>query len=594
MTNEVSDNKTARQWVSVTDLPACSVPGNAMDRKVELKDLIARVDAQERQSRPPEEPCQQQLAISFFFDGTGNNRYVDAPKRKTSNVARLYNAHIHQIPLGIIPVYIPGVGTSFPEVGDEGGTLGDAFALGGGKRIEYALAQLDDHLCRVESRATNPVNRIAGIHVAIFGFSRGATEARAFAIRLHQRLERDGSGWVLKDKGYPLRIYFMGLFDTVASVGISNTIRDSEKRRLLTRPTVGMPLIIGITQAVIVSSAFDHSESLKGHNSWATELRIPPSVEQCLHYTAAHEVRESFPLDTVRVGASAKTAIPTSYPRTCTEVVYPGTHSDVGGGYIPGEHGRNASLDGQLSQVSLLNMYQAALDAGVPLYQKTKMPEKTRPLFQLSEDLRKDFNDYMAKAGACGSVEQQNEKHLFLYYRWRKLRATTGGDPYLRDLEQQRREALAEERRHSKEVWPPQPAQASPSVNDQQAGSRNTIRNQADEDKKRRDSRADADMASSHARQIEIEDQRFIDDCLNVEKRAAANQKLSLHEETLLSAWRMPLLSESHHAEAKIIAFFDRYVHDSVAGFRSTGAGYADYSHVARPRDVFQGREPWV
>ncbi|MFY0583563.1 hypothetical protein ACN28S_63020 [Cystobacter fuscus] len=44
---------------------------------------------------------------------------------------------------------------------------------------------------------------------------------------------------------------------------------------------------------------------------------------------AAHEIRNSFPVDSVLQG--------NSYPKNCREMVYPGAHSDVGGGYRRGE-----------------------------------------------------------------------------------------------------------------------------------------------------------------------------------------------------------------------------------------------------------------
>ena len=242
-------------------------------------------------------------------------------------------------------------------------TLGDAFGKGGEKRINYALTQFDDRIAKAEALAHNPTNKIIGIHVAIFGFSRGATEARAFALRLHRRMEGSGTTWRLKDKRYPLRIYFMGLFNTVASVGVSNTMRNPEKRRAFRGAGAAIPGLGPLAGPALVDAVLDHSEALKGHNGWAAELRIPPSVEQCLHYTAAHEVRESFPLDTVRVAVSSKAATPSIYPASCTEVVYPGMHSDVGGGYAPGEQGRSSKIEAQLSQVPLLHMYRKAMDA---------------------------------------------------------------------------------------------------------------------------------------------------------------------------------------------------------------------------------------
>jgi hypothetical protein len=54
--------------------------------------------------------CEQQPWVSFFFDGTGNNRKIDEPKKKLSNVARLYEGHDEERPL-VWRFYYPGVGT---------------------------------------------------------------------------------------------------------------------------------------------------------------------------------------------------------------------------------------------------------------------------------------------------------------------------------------------------------------------------------------------------------------------------------------------------------------------------------------------------
>jgi Uncharacterized alpha/beta hydrolase domain (DUF2235) len=57
---------------------------------------------------------------------------------------------------------------------------------------------------------------------------------------------------------------------------------------------------------------------------WANGLEIPPLIEQCVHMVAAHEIRNSFPLDSALQGLQ--------YPFNVREMVYPGAHSDVGGG----------------------------------------------------------------------------------------------------------------------------------------------------------------------------------------------------------------------------------------------------------------------
>lgn len=54
--------------------------------------------------------CEQQPWFSFFFDGTGNNKRLDADKKKWSNVARLFDGHIEDRPL-VAKLYFPGLGT---------------------------------------------------------------------------------------------------------------------------------------------------------------------------------------------------------------------------------------------------------------------------------------------------------------------------------------------------------------------------------------------------------------------------------------------------------------------------------------------------
>src|SRR5699024_4877314 len=81
----------------------------------------------------------------------------------------------------------------------------------------------------------------------------------------------------------------------------------------------------------------------------------------CYHFMAAHEQRQSFAVDSIRTPEG-------NYPPNTIEVIYPGMHSDVGGGYPPGDQGKALAGHGELiSQITLHDMYAAAIDAGAPL-----------------------------------------------------------------------------------------------------------------------------------------------------------------------------------------------------------------------------------
>ncbi|WP_439787084.1 T6SS phospholipase effector Tle1-like catalytic domain-containing protein, partial [Photorhabdus luminescens] len=77
-----------------------------------------------------------------------------------------------------------------------------------------------------------------------------------------------------------------------------------------------------------------------------------------------------FPMDSIRRSDG-------TYPTGSTEVIYPGVHSDLGGGYPPGEQGKAiGETDGLLlSQIALHEMYAAAFKAGAPL----KVPQSALP-----------------------------------------------------------------------------------------------------------------------------------------------------------------------------------------------------------------------
>lgn len=336
-------------------------------------------------------PCCKSLHISLFFDGTNNNEAASAAadRPNPSNIARLYHAALEDIDSGYYRYYIPGVGTAFPEIGElDFSDEGLRYATGGEARINWALLRIVDavrHTLREErlddSEARGKVMSLANstsgraelskkrkrqfvfnhlfaplraqakthqpkilkIKLFVYGFSRGAAEARAFINWLTDILDSE----LLKEKtpqpsllGWPIAIEFLGLCDTVASVGIA-------------RVTPGF----------------------RGHMGWADdnlalpdESQFPGFIRNCCHFVSAHEQRLCFPLDSVRRTEG-------DYPARTWEVVYPGVHSDVGGGYIRGEQGKGVEDALILSQIVLHDLYAAAFAAGAPF----KVPEEVLP-----------------------------------------------------------------------------------------------------------------------------------------------------------------------------------------------------------------------
>jgi hypothetical protein len=61
-------------------------PLTAVERQ-QRAEAMACLDPSEK---PGTSDCSQSLWLSLFFDGTGNNRFVDTPRSKHSNVARFF------------------------------------------------------------------------------------------------------------------------------------------------------------------------------------------------------------------------------------------------------------------------------------------------------------------------------------------------------------------------------------------------------------------------------------------------------------------------------------------------------------------------
>lgn len=398
--------------------------------------------------------CEQILWFSFFFDGTGNNLDADVETSKHSNVARLYRAHRgdennggteHKADDvdGVYRFYIPGVGTCFPAIGDDGGS---AAGLGAGaygaERLAWSLNAFEKKIRRHIERARNRANKIIEVNISAFGFSRGAALARAFVHKfVESQCETGGRGkCILKAYNVPVRLRFLGLFDTVASVGLAMSANNMEKIDALrggiqshistrlsihrkTRPEVLAFYRDGRPGADPAPGTYD------GHADWGKLLQIPEIVEDVRHFVAAHELRNSFPVDSISILRAD--GVPYK-PGHFHEYVYPGVHSDVGGSYRPGEGGKNERSRTKLGLVPLRTMYGFAIKAGVPFRAEPAFGNASKDDFRTEPKVLDDFDYYISQLDVdhAKSIGHAFNAHMKLYYAWkfRSIRLKRNGD----------------------------------------------------------------------------------------------------------------------------------------------------------------------
>lgn len=447
------------------------------------------------------ETCCQSLHLSLFFDGTNNNRIADErDPLSTSNIARLYHATLDHSELegtqSHFRYYCPGVGTVFPDI-DEHEPLARGLigAEGGENRINWGLTRLIDALSmalmetRLEDTDTKDLvsqmstviltpelisngkrNReqalrpkidqleaalltrkeqqtkpeILSLRLYVYGFSRGAAEARTFCNWLLELVRKPGANGEPEYRfaGLPISIEFLGIFDTVAAVGLA-----------------------------------DSFPFAAGHMSWADgtmrlpdeDTRLPEDrrfLNRCVHLVSAHEQRASFPLDSIRRrprgddGEPDKSQ-PSSYRANSVEYVYPGMHSDVGGGYPAKDQGKAMQAELLLSQVTLHHMYREAFAAGAPLRVPNAGlnedilakepgleldPKWVREL-DISPTLIERFNAWQAQAARAGNapLEEIVERETELITGWRidRYHNGLGGSSFYENVKKQPDESQA-------------------------------------------------------------------------------------------------------------------------------------------------------
>lgn len=391
------------------------------------------------QSPQAKQDCADVVNISVFFDGTGNNLEADQDKGKLANPAKLWrNAQSYSLfeiertksPVKLNhPIYVSGVGTPFngelnkvekriATVQDHELT-GGVTGIGGTRRLKYGESQISISLenilkqkiaqaeaklkPQVEARKNeaivkmgtklNEYRLIKKINLSIFGFSRGAALARVFSNEMIWKTETEDLSLKYQISGQaelaPMEIQFLGIFDTVASFGL---------------PATNMP----------------NKLSFKGR-----DMVVDPRVKNCLHLVAGNELRFAFPVDSICIDSKL------ANPRTWKEIVYPGMHSDVGGGYEPSSQ----TISNNFARIPLKDMLESAENSGVKIFNyenlkkedpilfedEFQIEDKTQQLFEAVQkvvgastgNVKKDIINYMKlHYGAYGTLHRQRQQYL--------------------------------------------------------------------------------------------------------------------------------------------------------------------------------------
>lgn len=368
---------------------------------------------------PPtaKQDCSDVVHISVFFDGTGNNKDADEEKKKWSNPARLWRTANQYVVDSRInnstsnyAIYVSGVGTRFNgelnifqralAIMQDHSGFGLGVGTGGTRRLDYGEDQLNDALKQVMiinakkaeidtgkyanekkvysfaevDKSLKQHRLIKKINISTFGFSRGAALARAFTNQFMWQCESDCDGLTYGTGKYPIEFKFMGIFDTVASFGLPAT-------------------------------NLNNNLTFEGR-----DMVIDERVKMCVHHVAGNELRFAFPVDLIHKenGQIANS--------NWKELVYPGMHSDVGGGYTPGSQNVNDNF----ARIPLKDMLEDAVSAGVRMFDYDQLKEKYGALFaeqfEIQNETQRLYDAVKAQMPAAGKVQDQIITSMKVYY----------------------------------------------------------------------------------------------------------------------------------------------------------------------------------
>ena len=220
--------------------------------------------------------------LIFCFDGTENDPNDAKPEKewfglfgeKDHSVSNVFKLHLY---FGGDLLNSPGSEQQHSFYYSGVGTYGTWLR----QMINAALAPEKMDVRHILNQAGADLNRHyqKGDSIYIFGFSRGAALARRFASLVHHYSEAIGEKEAV--------VRFLGVFDTVASIGAPN-LEDDQKPR---------------TKVVFEN------------------MTVSAHVQEALHLVSIDENRIAFQPTLMNKEARV------------TEVWFPGAHSDIGGGF---------------------------------------------------------------------------------------------------------------------------------------------------------------------------------------------------------------------------------------------------------------------
>ncbi|WP_370881564.1 phospholipase effector Tle1 domain-containing protein [Aeromonas salmonicida] len=245
---------------------------------------------------------------------------VDSSLCALTNIAKaytLYATNPNDPPT--VKVYLDGIGTA---PGRRNFLLGLALDVGLTSSYSKVMRACRQHIIEQIREQLNerlpPLRVIDRIEFDVFGFSRGASAARQFVNLIHRRTQHPLAKAVIRERALRLRdgfdwsnpeecrIRFVGLFDTVCASPF-------EKRHV---------------------------------------TLSPDCAERVVHLVAGDEWRHFFSLTRISEDEEGKHISP-----HFTEVILPGAHSDIGGGYYSRDDFYHSDPHPALSEGKVINRF---------------------------------------------------------------------------------------------------------------------------------------------------------------------------------------------------------------------------------------------